>query len=229
MGGVLSEYKFRILLAALLCLILLFPAVDGTWAGRLTFSIALVAILLSGIWAAFSGAHLRLLALAAGAPAVLLPWLLHAWGVEGPSPALSHVLCAAFLGWMVVAIIRQAHVAEETTADGIAGALGAFLLIALLFGHLYSAVESCSPGSFLIQDKRAHGPENGTEGHFLLVYFSLCTQTTVGYGDIVPMKPLARSLAVIQALAGQFYLAVLIAGLVGKRLAQVTQAVKHRK
>ena len=47
------------------------------------------------------------------------------------------------------------------------------------------------------------------------VYFSFITLTTVGYGDITPIAPLARSLAILEALIGQFFVAVLVARLVG--------------
>jgi voltage-gated potassium channel Kch len=60
--------------------------------------------------------------------------------------------------------------------------------------------------------------------YFLLAYFSLVTLATVGYGDITPATELARSLAVVEAIVGQFYIAVLIADLIGKKL---SQAVAH--
>jgi hypothetical protein len=50
------------------------------------------------------------------------------------------------------------------------------------------------------------------------VYFSFTTLTTLGYGDIVPLHPIARTLAVCEALIGQLYPAVLIAGLLGMAL-----------
>jgi hypothetical protein len=75
-----------------------------------------------------------------------------------------------------------------------------------------------APGSFGGLPPAAGGPH----AHFLLTYFSFVTLTTVGYGDITPAGDTARALAMIEAVAGQFYLAVLIAELVGKRLAQAT-------
>ena len=57
-----------------------------------------------------------------------------------------------------------------------------------------------------------------------LSYYSFITLATVGYGDVTPTTPLARTLAWIEAITGQFYLAVLVAGLVGFK---VTQAMKE--
>ena len=76
------------------------------------------------------------------------------------------------------------------------------------------------PGSFRGIDPGAGGHRT----HFLFTYFSFITLTTVGYGDITPGGDTARALALVESVAGQFYLAVLIADLVGKRVAQAVSA-----
>jgi len=60
--------------------------------------------------------------------------------------------------------------------------------------------------------------DTGTEQPNRLMYFSFITLTTVGYGDVHPIHPAARSLPVAEALVGQFYIAILIASLVGMAL-----------
>ncbi len=55
-----------------------------------------------------------------------------------------------------------------------------------------------------------------------LIYFSMCTLTTVGYGDIVPVARFARTLAWLEAVTGQLYLAILVARLVGLQIANVS-------
>jgi voltage-gated potassium channel Kch len=87
-----------------------------------------------------------------------------------------------------------------------------------VFGHLYCFFETAVPGSF-----EGHGtiPERLPQGErlfFLLGYFSMVTLTTVGYGDIIPATDAVRGLAAVEAVAGQFYIAVLIAELIGRRL-----------
>jgi hypothetical protein len=54
----------------------------------------------------------------------------------------------------------------------------------------------------------------------VLVYYSFVTMTTVGYGDITPVSPPARTLSWLEAMMGQFYIAVLVAALVGIRISQ---------
>ncbi|HJS73991.1 MAG TPA: potassium channel family protein, partial [Vicinamibacteria bacterium] len=76
----------------------------------------------------------------------------------------------------------------------------------------YFLVELFHPGSF-------SGPvsaENGARGW---LYFSFVTLTTVGYGDVLPLHPVARSLAIFEAVAGPLYLAILLARLVSLAMA----------
>ena len=58
-----------------------------------------------------------------------------------------------------------------------------------------------------------------------LIYFSNVTLTTLGYGDIVPISNLARTLANLEAMAGQLYVAIVIASMVGM---QVTQKIENK-
>ena len=62
-----------------------------------------------------------------------------------------------------------------------------------------------------------------------LMYFSFITLTTVGYGDIVPMAPMARSMVILEALAGQLYLAAFVARLVGAMSKQDTHDVTAKR
>src|SRR5262249_54867348 len=90
-----------------------------------------------------------------------------------------------------------------------------YLLIGMAFGHTY-----CLLGTFVPNAFQGVGRVTGEWEHFRLTYFSLMTLTTVGYGDISPASPTARSLAAVEAGVGQVYVALLVAELVGKRVAQ---------
>jgi hypothetical protein len=60
----------------------------------------------------------------------------------------------------------------------------------------------------------------------LFTYYSFVTLTTVGYGDVTPISTPARTCAWLEALTGQFYLAVLVAGLVGALLSQKAESTE---
>ena len=95
---------------------------------------------------------------------------------------------------------------REVSGDTIKGAVSVYLLIGLLWTLFYMTVDRFDPGAFSMS----------VSGEKLnLFYYSFVTMTTLGYGDIVPVNRLARNMAVIQAVLGQMYIAILVARLVG--------------
>ena len=114
----------------------------------------------------------------------------------------------------VVSAIRFALSAAVVDAEHIYAALSAYLLAGLFFGVLHWATASTWPGSY------GDAGAAGAAGLSLstAMYFSFVTLATLGYGDVVPRSDVARGLAVLEAVAGQLYVAVTIARLVGARL-----------
>jgi hypothetical protein len=117
------------------------------------------------------------------------------------------------LAWLSVIILataataRHAVRATRVDADHLFAALDTYLLIGLIFAVGYSLLDQAWPGSF--------GSPLGTDvGLPRAVYFSFVTLATLGYGDVVPVSDMARGLAVLEAVTGQLYLAVLVARLV---------------
>lgn len=129
------------------------------------------------------------------------------------------ILC---LVWCTVVVLGDVVRCSSVSLNEIFGAICGYLLIAFLMGASYNLLETLYPNSFLLK------PEDTGPGQMnALVYFSLVTLSTVGYGDIVPLTREARSLVVMEAIIGQFYLAVLVARLMGSYLASTGVRV-HR-
>jgi hypothetical protein len=131
-------------------------------------------------------------------------------------------LRTAFLAFVTIAILTHVVRADRVTHDTILGGICVYLLIGLFFQSAFGIVEVLHPGSFqtggvAVSDlpgaDRAHGR------YPTLIYYSFVTLTTVGFGDITPTWSLAQSLSTIEAVVGQLYLAILVASLVGMRLA----------
>jgi voltage-gated potassium channel len=98
-----------------------------------------------------------------------------------------------------------------------------YLLLGLSWALLYAFLNRIAPGSFSGMQHTALELQV-----WEFVYTSFVTLTTLGYGDISPMTPIARSLAYMEAIVGQFYLAVLVASLVGTYIADRQDAKAHR-
>ena len=128
-----------------------------------------------------------------------------------------HLMMGAGLVFFLQAIVystRQVFLARTVNLNKIVGAVCIFLLLAFLWAILYQFLEVLIPGSF---SGMVSGPE---QDHFdRFVYFSLVTLTTLGYGDISPKTSLAGILATLEAVVGVFYIAILVAALVGDFMA----------
>lgn len=122
---------------------------------------------------------------------------------------LARGLHLAFMLYAVRVILGHVFRTSAVTSDMILGSVCGYLLLGFVFHDAYLLLEELQPGSF-----RGAADIAGSGG-----YFSLVTLTTLGYGDTVPVKAVARSLAAIEAVVGQFYIAVIVARLVAAHYA----------
>ena len=113
----------------------------------------------------------------------------------------------------VVICCRQALFTGSVDSNKIVGAICIYFLMGIAWAQAYLIVEVIFPGSI-----PALAGEHWQDNAGTALYFSFVTLSTVGFGDIVPAQPLARHLASIQAIAGQFYVAIVVASLIGARL-----------
>ena len=109
---------------------------------------------------------------------------------------------------------------KRVTVDSIFGAIVAYLLVAAIFAIVEMLMLHWDPRSFRIPDADPDAP--GVVRSDML-YFSLVTLVTLGYGDIVPVTPLARMVSAFEGVIGQFYVAAVVAMLVGRFIAQAIE------
>lgn len=142
---------------------------------------------------------------------------------EDPSP-LTQWLSAGgrvlAISAVSLTIARVVFGSGRVTFHRVQGAVVLYLNFALLFFTIYRLMEVLLPGSF------SHLPHSGTEygSGAALLYFSFSTLTTLGYGDITPVHPLARSFANLEGVIGQLYPATLLARLVSLEIAHRQQS-----
>jgi voltage-gated potassium channel len=143
--------------------------------------------------------------------------------VSSPAIALAgtigYLLFFAYITWTLLrSLLRQRDVTGET----ISMSVSVYLLFGFTWGLLYVVLFQLDPHAFNL------GPSTGVaaglsphEPNFaVLIYFSLTTLATVGYGDITPLTLQARYASVSEGIAGQFYLAILVARLVGMHMSR---------
>jgi hypothetical protein len=177
-------------------LVLVTGAYSAAWQSRHRFPfLAFTAVTLAMRWTEMALDHS---AFSLASIALVFLWLVYA------------------VGLIVAALFRM----EKVDTNAILGAIVAYVLTAVAFGQAFLLIELLQPGSFTgLPDG---GVQRGLED--ALLYFSYVSITTMGYGGILPVSALARSVASLEGLFGTLYLAVMIARLVGLQSAAKTGA-----
>ena len=122
---------------------------------------------------------------------------------------------AVFCFYLMTTAIAFMEVIKPTSIDTnkIMGSICVYLLVGINWAFLYFFADTLHPGSF-----KGMVIENMELRLFEMTYYSYVTLSTLGYGDITPVEPIVQTLAVIEALFGQFYIAILVAVLVGTHI-----------
>ncbi len=120
-------------------------------------------------------------------------------------------LLALFIFLLLVAFntLRQVGFSDNISLNRIVGAICIYLLLGVIWSIAYTVLEFFQPGSFKGMTEMVSPLRNPD-----WIYFSFVTITTLGYGDITPVTQTAKTLSFAEAIVGQFYIAVLVAGLV---------------
>lgn len=124
------------------------------------------------------------------------------------------LLVALTLACFAAIVLKRVFATGPVTRHRIHGAVCAYLLFGLMWAAAYAFIESAFPQAFSV----ASTAESVETLAARFVYFSFVTLTTVGYGDITAVHPLARSFVTAEALTGQLYPAIIIGGLVSSAL-----------
>ncbi len=226
----LRENRFAFLLASLVLLYfygtviqLIAPSLQSI-AIRITLGCVMVYLILAGaLTVAITDKSAKIVMLLA-IPTMFFEVLDVSYPTSG-TQLLSHSFGISFVAYVILRLLKLIFTSKHVSADTIFASVCVYLLAGVFFAFTYSLLELFDPHAFfnsLAADPTAHIMRLGQEPAGLEMYFSLVTMSTLGYGDIVPNSPVARSLTAIQAVMGQLYLAVLVARLVGMHVAEST-------
>ena len=217
MRDMVKRSHVRVLLVILVVLFFATPVLPeerGIGGGAILVQIALASALAGGIYAVGANRLLRGLVSATLVPAVTLGILVELLVL--PQKPWGFLVWAGYtIGFSIVGCAMTNHLMRErrVTFDTIASALATYLLFGLVWALFYVFFEHVDPDAFKGQiGLGAPGEKSELKA---MLYYSFTTLTTLGYGDIIPVNPFVRSLAVLEAAFGQIYMAILVARLVG--------------
>ena len=126
------------------------------------------------------------------------------------------LILTLFYAWATWLAARQVLFTGPIDANKIVGAICIYLLIGLVWTLSYLFIAQAIPGAF-------NGLEQAIwyDNFADVAYYSFVTLTTLGYGDISPVIPIARFLVYMEAIVGVFYMAILVASLIGIRTSRL--------
>ena len=194
---------------SLLLLMLLTPFLENHRVGEVFLLISLYVTLITAVLELHRKETLRWLAIAVAIPVVLIELA----SLLLPSHALliaAYGLLMVFFGFVSVGLFTYLGEAGAITKGRIYASVSLYLILATFWFALFNLTEAIHPGSFALGS--ACASTRVSRSGFL--YFSVITLTTVGYGDIVPVTPVARVFAALEGAAGVLYLAITVARLV---------------
>lgn len=210
------ERRFSALLALLLALLAGPPILIGFGLSAMWFDGLMSVVMVAAIASLCFERRQRLFALWLGIPSIVMTLGGHVLPERGRDAMglIGHAFEVLFLFGSAGLIAKSLFGSEVPTVDTLIGAVCGYLFVGLGWAVLYSMLEAAKPGSFQLGGNPLLRDSHGRPPGDILTYYSFVTLTTVGYGDVVPATPATRTLAWMEAIFGQFYLAVIVAGIV---------------
>jgi hypothetical protein len=202
-----SQLNLSLFLGLLVVTVFLMPALGlERSSARFAHDIVFSVVLISGVAIGWEQRRLFVFSSCVAAVALVIRWV--AWYIRTNDFALlREIATLVSVALICLILLSQIFRTGIVTSSRVQGAVAVYLLLGLGWAHCYQIANRLIPGSF----------QTSVGSFFSVVewyYYSFETLTTLGYGDIVPIKPVSRSLAIGEALTGQLYLTVLIARLV---------------
>lgn len=215
-----TPYKFRHITFAIILWFVLMPFLEGGGFRLVLLNCLTSLIVLSGIIAVSEKRKTVIIGVSLGTPWFILSWIEI---LTAPLPLILSLISNSFLILFLIftafIILKFILESKEVSGDILYGAISTYFIIGGFWSMIYAVLETVQPGSFIISS--THNLD-GAVNWSNFVYYSYTTLTTLGYGDVVPVTSLARSFAVLEAIMGVMYLAIIISRLVGLFIARST-------
>ena len=205
-----------ILLTCLIILILFLPMISGDGSPLLA-DIILSLIIMAGVSSLeFDKKTMKRLSYF-GAITLLLIWINSITNFE-IIKMITFIIVVCFIIYITLNMIIHIAQSRKVTAIIILNAINSYLLMGIIGSFLFALTELVHH-YILWYSTRAiqFATGSGKEFHDF-IYFSFVTMTTLGYGDILPVSSMAKSVTLLVSISGQLYLTILVATLVGKLL-----------
>ena len=203
-----KEHPSGVLLAAQLIAVLAYPFTGDTPAGRAVLGVFGLFVLAVAVWAVRATPALTWIAITLGIPVMALTVAEAVYPSSDPIRLWSSILHALFYGYTAYGLVRYLFDDTFVTRDEVFAVGANFTVVAWGFAYAFMAVQVLWPNSFI--SYQGEGFQNFPN----LLFLSFATLTSVGLSDVIPVLPHARSVAMVEQVAGVLYVAMIISRVV---------------
>lgn len=206
---IIDKGKYSFLFISLLALLFVTPVLIhypyGSWFVGFLLTLALIAIVFTALENKFHFSLACLLALL-----ILIFYFIYHFSGNELARSISTMFSMIFYIFAIAVIFREVLTTRKITADIILGSISIYFLLALVYANAFELIEIYSPGSFSYETAKGFVKTDP----FNLLYFSFTTLTTVGFGEIVPVTHLAKTIVIFEEISGVLYLAAIVSRLI---------------
>lgn len=209
-GGLFSGY-FTQLLISLILLFIFRPYSRGPLYMAI-WEVFLILVFLSAIFNCDHSKKVKIISACVGVPALIFEWTNLVY--HSNTLALFFVFFTiVFVFITTTSIIKKVIINARVRLETLRGVVCAYFMVAFGFAFSYFFIALLLPGSFHITNL---DPTTLTHSHYLseMMYFSFVTLLCIGYGDVLAIHDFAQTLAILEGIIGQFYIAILVSRLV---------------
>ncbi len=205
-----KENKYIILLFSLILILVVSPFFQGSHLARFYFSLLFTLVLATSFYADIEIKRIDFIELSLGLLALLLTWIEFLLPDINSIDFMTQLIYALFFLYFTIELISKIVISNEISANLIYASIVGFLMLGLCGASLASLLQWAIENAYKL-------PENVSSHKFEnFIYYSFVTITTVGYGDMLPIHPASKMLAILLCISGHFYTTIVLALIIGK-------------
>ncbi len=142
-----------------------------------------------------------------------------------PTALAQFILHSILYIYAIIMVLRSLTKVQKADTETVYGTISLYILLGLFWTNIYQIIALTIPGAFTFTDPSLEKTLNWSD----YLYYSFITLTTVGYGDIVPLAPQARSTAILEATTGVLFIAVMVSKTIGLYVVELRNRSKEEE
>ena len=205
------EHRHPIFLVGLLLFFIVPELFEKVFLIRFPFQAMLVVLVVSSVLLIQTSPKSRFLTYGLVLTLLIFLFIWNRYQEQRSIEGIAYLFLFIYFSFTTFFLFKDLLRSQKVTASMIIGAFAGYFMIGVMFFFIYGFLDRAYPDTISVDMTSENGPND-------MIYFSFITLTTIGYGDFSPTSDIGQKIAILQGLVGQFYIAIIMAILVGKFL-----------